>query len=223
MNLRLDWCSHEAAKYAVENWHYSRRMPKSKQVYLGVWENEKYIGCVIFGLSVTPYLGNSYGLTNVECAELTRIALTQHLSSVSKIGAIALRMIKKQSCGLRLIVSYADPSQKHNGAIYQAMNWIYCGRSAAVRQYFYRGDWRNDSSMFRDFAKYPNLRKITEHRDLQPKHKYLMPLDDAMRKQIISLSKPYPKRGTGETDNAAHSNAQTGGASPTVPLLNHGS
>lgn len=32
-----------------------------------------------------------------------------------------------------------------------------------------------------------------------------------------------PTSGTGETDNAAHSHAQTGGASPTVPLLNHGS
>ena len=31
-----------------------------------------------------------------------------------------------------------------------------------------------------------------------------------------------PTSGTGETDNAAHSNAQTGGASPTVPLLHHG-
>jgi hypothetical protein len=51
------------------------------------------------------------------------------------------------------------------------------------------------------------------------KHRYLYPLDDAMRKQIEPLRKPYPKRGTGETDNAAQPNAQTGGASPTVPLL----
>ena len=219
VDLKLDWCSYEAAKYAVEHWHYSRRMPKFKQVYIGVWENKKYIGCVIFGLSVTPYLGDSFGLSNLECAELTRIALTSHFSPVSKIGAIALKMIKKQSEGLRLIVSYADPFQKHNGSIYQAMNWVYCGTSAAVRQYFYKGDWRNDSPMFREFAINPILRKITEYRDLEPKHKYLFPLDDAMRKQIEPLRKPYPKRERGETDNAADSNPQTEGASPIRSLL----
>ena len=29
--LKLDWCSHEAAKYAVEHWHYSKRIAQ-KQV-----------------------------------------------------------------------------------------------------------------------------------------------------------------------------------------------
>jgi hypothetical protein len=52
------------------------------------------------------------------------------------------------------------------------------------------------------------------------KYRYLMPLDPAMRAQIAPLAKPYPKRGTGEIDNALQSNAETGGASPTVPLLN---
>ena len=194
MSLRLDWCSYQAAKYAVEHWHYSKRMPKSKQVYIGVWENDNYIGCVIFGLSVTPYLGDRFGLSNTQCAELTRIALKEHIAPVSKIGAIAINMIRKQSPGLRLIISYADPNHKHNGAIYQAMNWVYCGRSAAVRQYHWRNQWRNDSPMFRYFKANPNTRKIVPYRDLLSKYKYLMPLDKEMREQIEPLRKPYPKR-----------------------------
>ena len=43
MNLHLDWCSHKAAKYAVEHWHYSKRMPKSKLVKIGVWENNVFV------------------------------------------------------------------------------------------------------------------------------------------------------------------------------------
>lgn len=50
------------------------------------------------------------------------------------------------------------------------------------------------------------------------KHKYLFPLDDAMRKQIEPLRKPYPKRERGETDNAPDTNQETGGASPTRSL-----
>jgi len=44
VDLRLDWCSHAAAKYAVEHWHYSKTMPVSKRVNIGVWEGEKFIG-----------------------------------------------------------------------------------------------------------------------------------------------------------------------------------
>ena len=33
--LRLDWCSHDAAKYAVEHYHYSRSMPAGKTVKVG--------------------------------------------------------------------------------------------------------------------------------------------------------------------------------------------
>jgi trehalose 6-phosphate synthase/phosphatase len=36
--LKLDWCSHEAAKYACEKWHYSGRVPTSKSARIGVWE-----------------------------------------------------------------------------------------------------------------------------------------------------------------------------------------
>ena len=44
VDLRLDWCSYEAAKYAVEHWHYSKRMPKSKLAKIGVWEDGEFIG-----------------------------------------------------------------------------------------------------------------------------------------------------------------------------------
>jgi len=44
VELKLDWCSYQAAKYAVENWHYSKCMPVGKLVKIGVWEDKKYIG-----------------------------------------------------------------------------------------------------------------------------------------------------------------------------------
>ena len=42
-------CSHAAAVYAVKNWHYSENVPKSKLVKFGVWEDEAFIGAVIYG------------------------------------------------------------------------------------------------------------------------------------------------------------------------------
>jgi hypothetical protein len=48
-DLRIDWATHEAAKYACEHWHYSKCMPSGKLVKIGVWEDDIYIGAIIYG------------------------------------------------------------------------------------------------------------------------------------------------------------------------------
>jgi hypothetical protein len=40
-DLRIDWATHAAAKYACENWHYSGCMPVGKLVKVGAWESGK--------------------------------------------------------------------------------------------------------------------------------------------------------------------------------------
>src|SRR3972149_5758881 len=109
MNLRLDWCSYVAAKYAVENWHYSRRMPKSKLIKIWIWQDEKFKGVIIFGIGVTDKLVSSYGLKNIEECELVRIALKNHETTVSRLISIALKIIKKTNSRIKLVVSFADP------------------------------------------------------------------------------------------------------------------
>lgn len=113
--LKVDFCSHEAAKFACEHWHYSRCVPVGKTVYIGVWENNKFTGCVIFGWGVNRNIGSPYGLEQTEVCELVRVALGCHESTVSRIVSIAIKKIKKQSNGLRLVISYADSGQGHVG------------------------------------------------------------------------------------------------------------
>lgn len=62
MSLHLDWCSYEAAKFACEKWHYSKCIPKSKLVKIGVWEHDVFVGVVIFGVGATHDLVKQYGL-----------------------------------------------------------------------------------------------------------------------------------------------------------------
>jgi len=216
--LKLDWCSHEAAKYAVEHWHYSRCLPRFKQLWIGVWEGGAFIGIVSFGQSSTPYLGDAYGLTCVECAELTRVALARHVSPVSRIISIAVRMVKKQSPGIRLLVSLADPAHGHIGAIYQAGNWVYIGVSSMMTQFYFRGKWRNDSSLMRYLQVNPHMKETLKRRRVAGKHKYLMPLDKEMRERIEPLRKPYPKRAGSIDSDATSDQDGKGGASPTSAL-----
>ena len=127
--LRLDWCGHDAAKYAVEHWHYSECLPAGKIVKVGVWEDSVFIGCVLFSRGANNNLGSPYNLKQIEVAELTRVALNKHTAPVTRIVSIALRFLRLNSPGLRLIISYADPLKGHHGGIYQGGGWIYCGAS----------------------------------------------------------------------------------------------
>lgn len=193
-DLLVAWCDRKAAKYAVERWHYSRCLPAYKQVFLGVWENGHFIGVVIFGRSTTPYIGTAYGLETTECVELTRVALGRHVTPVSRIVSISLKMLKRQSPGIRLVVSLADPEHDHHGGIYQAGNWIYVGHTAAVTQYYLRGKWRNDTETHRKFQRQPGLKETLPKRKLRSKYKYLMPMDKTIRREVELLHQPYPAR-----------------------------
>lgn len=209
--LKIDWATHEAAKYACLNWHYSKTVPVGKLVKVGAWENGKYIGCVIFARGANMNMSKSYNLGQDECVELVRIALTRHLTPVSKICSVAIRFLKAQSPGLRLIVSYADPEQGHHGGVYQAMNWIYRGESSEAIKVFYKGRWAHKKTV--DDAGVDQSKLIKKR--VQGKHTYLMPLDDEMRSKIAHLSKPYPKR-VKEQDSGDHPGL--GGATPTHTL-----
>ena len=70
---------------------------------------------------------NSRSACMTECAELCRIALNKHVTPVSRILSIAIKMLKREMPGIRLLVSYADLNQGHEGKIYQASNWVFVG------------------------------------------------------------------------------------------------
>jgi hypothetical protein len=50
------------------------------------------------------------------------------------------------------------------------------------------------------------------------KHRYLMPLDDAMREQIEPLRQPYPKRVRSADSGTSGDQPEGGGATPTRTL-----
>lgn len=226
--LKVDWCTHEAARHAVEKWHYSRRMPMPPLVKIGAWEDGKYIGCVLFSRGANQNIGAPYGLTQTECCELVRVALRDHAAPVTRIVAIALRFLRKNAPGIRMVVSYADPSEGHHGGIYQGGGWTYVGRSSESTQYLQDGRWKHSREIrygaFGQGKRTLLAGKPAWHglpsRNVPGKHTYLMPLDDAMRVKIAPLSKPYPKKITrvGSADSGTAAPTAGDGASP-IPTL----
>jgi len=218
-NLKIDWATYEAAKHACLNWHYSKSIPVGKMVKVGAWESDQFIGVVLFAYGANNNIGKPYGLVQQECCELVRIALRDHATPVSKIMARAIKMLKKQSPGLRLIISYADTGQGHHGGIYQATNWVYEGLCKSATEYLLHGRWVH-SMQVQTFIRKGDLknRSSLDKRSGTQKHKYLFPLDDPMRKQILPLAKPYPKRTTASEAGDAGDQPDSGGATPTRTL-----
>jgi hypothetical protein len=222
VDLKIDWASHESAKYACENWHYSKSIPVPPLVKVGVWEYKKYIGCVIFSRGASSNLLKPYNLKQDQGCELTRIALTKHESTVSKIVKLAIIFLKKNSPQLKLIVSFADPQYGHHGGVYQAGNWIYCGDTSPSVEYWHKGKRLHSRQVS---EKGWNIQQGQKRKTVKPsecsiiktkgKHRYLMPLDNDMRAKILPLAKPYPKRAKGQDSEYP---SELGGSTPTRTL-----
>ena len=201
-DLRIDWATHEAAKYAVETWHYSRVLPVPPLVKVGAWEDGKFIGVVIFSRGANNNLLKPFGLTATEGCELTRVALTSHKSPVSRVVRLAMQFLNRNSPELRLIVSFADPSEGHHGGIYQAGNWTYTGKQPPTVEYIapdgrqWHGRMVSKDGRIKVQGKYRPCWRVDQCKPVEKpgKHRYLMPLDADMRARILPLAKPYPKR-----------------------------
>lgn len=218
--LKLDWCSHEAAKYACEHWHYSGCIPKSKILKIGVWENDQFIGCVLFGRGVSANIGTPYGLGMTECCELLRIALHNHINPVSRIVSIAIKLLKKQSPGVRLIISFADTS-RHIGAVYQAMNWFYIGDVKPKTRYIHGGKVLHDRAVIARYGSTSRIPSTYVKTFSGVKHRYAYPLDEEMRTQILPLAKPYPKKPRATSIESDASSVPTGRGNCNVIVALH--
>lgn len=219
--LKIDWASHEAAKFACVNWHYSKCLPIGKLVKVGAWEDDKYIGCIIYSRGTAKDLGTKYGLTQAECVELTRVALTAHNAPVSKMLALSLKFLKRSNPKIKLVVSFAARSENHHGGIYQATNWIYTGESAANSDAIYQGRRVPNRVIGLIKKRYGMTEKelidkgiLSDIRRLS-KHRYLMPLDDKIKQRVAKLAQPYPKRTKGQ---ALDDQSSLGGSTPTCAL-----
>lgn len=196
MTVLVAPCEVRAARYACLNWHYSRSWPVSLAAPYGVWEDGRFIGAVVFAKGATPWLGSPYGLKMEQLAELVRVALTDHQAPVSEVVMEAVRQLRVTSPGLRLLVSFADPLRGHVGLIYQAMNWLYLGGSRSSGAFMAPDGTLLHRRAYtgRNFDR-PKMALPAGAREvnLPHKHRYVLPLDRALRRRLAKVALPYPR------------------------------
>lgn len=195
-------CEHKASKFAVLNWHYSAKMPVGKLTLFGAWEDDKFVGSLVFGRGATSQIGAPFDLKQSEICELVRVAFKRHKIEITRCVSVALKMLKKRTPSMRLVVSYADPLHGHDGGIYRGGNWIYLGQTAGAVQYFNGVRWMHARELTSgSWAKKRWTKeqiKAMPKRELPGKHKYAMPLDAAMRVVVERMRVDFPPEFTRE-------------------------
>jgi hypothetical protein len=189
-----------------------------------VWEDQAFVGAVVFGSGATPMLHRPFSLAPEEVCELVRVALCDHLTPVSRVLAIATKMLARAMPGLRLVVSFADTAQGHHGGIYQAAGWVYLG---AARQHAYvvGGRMVHPRTLYSRYG--PGGQSIawlranidTHARRITTgeKHKYAKALDPGLHQWLGAGGKAYPCVG-GVPNGTGGFRPPGGGENPTPTL-----
>ena len=188
--MRLEKASNKAIKFACLKFHYAKAVPTYSIGYAVFNNNNEWCGVVLFGGGASVNMPTKFNLKNGQYLELNRMALNGKQSSTSKVLSIAIKLIKKECPTVKMLFSYADKGQNHNGIIYQATNWIYIENiESSGTEYFLHGTWKHDRGRYNwsvDFKKLPKRKKAG-------KHKYVYPLDKSLLEICNKLKKPYPK------------------------------
>ena len=119
----------EARKY-IASFHYSKTFPDSTLFAYAGFLGDKLAGIITYGMGagVSQYRNVIPDIKNGEYAELTRLWCPDSMprNTESKLIAESIKLLPVR---IKLLISFSDESQGHCGYIYQATNWIYCGKN----------------------------------------------------------------------------------------------
>lgn len=212
--MRLEIASYKATNYACINFHYAKRMPAQPMTSFAVFNDAgEWCGVVVFNIGIRN-ISKPYNLPNGSVCELVRVALNGKQSQTSKAVSLAVRYFKKLNPLCRLLVSYADSDQNHKGIIYQAMNWYFVSSHNTGDKFIDPKTGKEIHSRSHSPTGYKTQfglrKKVANTKDLiriktGVKHKYIYPIDKSIILMCKKLSKPYPKKESGEVGSNANS------------------
>jgi len=156
MNYEVKPITYEECKEWLLFKHYARRMCSISYSF-GLFDGIECIGIVTYGMPPSSTLASSICGTDFKdiVLELNRLVLNDGLpkNSASFLVSSSIKMMPKP----KIIVSFADQNQSHNGYIYQACNFIYNGESANTSKLI---DKDGNEFHFRNIGHYQKNNKL---------------------------------------------------------------
>tara|TARA_R100000655_G_scaffold109703_1_gene165047 strand:- start:58 stop:753 length:696 start_codon:yes stop_codon:yes gene_type:complete len=187
------------------NKHYAKRIPSISYSF-GLLKKNTLIGVCTYGVPASN--GLCLGLGGIKhkkkVLELNRLCVNENLNknALSYFVSKTFKLLPKP----KILVSFADTGQNHNGYIYQATNWIYTGLSDKHIFWDIVGETNNTHDRHR-WDKYGGIeqaKKILGDKMIgtyrPQKHRYVYFLSNKSMKKTLKKNlkgkykiKPYPK------------------------------
>ena len=173
----------DAERLVLAN-HYAHSLPSGKtHVYAGRG------AIVMFSIPANRFAARVLLGRNGDVWELTRLWAPDGHEKNLLTWAIsrAVRALRRDEPTVEAIVSYADPNVGHEGFVYRAASWVYCGRSEESRYYRKAGQVvarRKFHSGDRHLNKAEILALGYEELKLPGKHRYAFGLTRRARLEI---------------------------------------
>jgi hypothetical protein len=173
---------------------------------------EKLIGCMTYGYPVGRSVMKSMFkdeeiLQTKNILELTRLFIHDDYGKNIESYTISqsFKWLKENAKDTKVLISYADPAQRHAGGIYQATNWIYQGEglnlmpnySISLTKEPYK--WIHSRTVFSKFGSH-NIVKLkkavgdTFWRMREPeKHRYVYFIGSRKENKLFINTLKHPK------------------------------
>ena len=155
------------------------------------------IGAMIYGKIAMANVWKKYAQQESDLIELKRLCCIDNTPKNTESFFIGhtLRWLKKNT-DIKTVISYADMTYSHEGTIYKASNFVYCGMTAKGKVMMYNGKRYHDKTIrtkykgnLKPFA--VEIKKALETGDAQyvdtlGKHIYLYGLRGAVGKNYCT-------------------------------------
>lgn len=130
-DVRVVACRAKDIRGYIAKYHYTKTFPDSTRFSFWAWAGDTFAGAITFGMGVgkQQYLALLPDLQRGQYVELTRLWSPDYMptNTESRIIGSAIRKLPKE---VRLVMSFADSAQGHEGTIYKATNFSYHGMTA---------------------------------------------------------------------------------------------
>lgn len=138
-NYKVSRIDCELAKnYIIKN-HYSHGCHNAPSPCYGLFDNDKLIGVLMFATPCSENVRESiFGKEHKDWViELHRLHILDVTPKNAESWFIArcLKLLRQDNPKIKAIISFADSTQGHEGIIYKATHFTYCGKTGKATFY----------------------------------------------------------------------------------------
>jgi hypothetical protein len=213
------------AREYIATYHYTRTMPDSTRFIYAGYFGSTLAGIICFGMGTgkNQYTAIIPTIQNGEYVELTRLWSPDGMprNTESRLIGQAMKLLPAE---IKLVLSFADPSRGHEGYIYQATNFSYCGMSNGGKMLLTADGIEKHPRLLGIYRmRHPELKHKTADelmqlygwgiKDASGKHRYVYLRGTRkerkeMARQLQGMIKPYPKLKGSEIQGIENSSGQ---------------